>query len=382
MAKQRIHYLDNIRILFIIVILIHLTIIYGGDGGWYYKEVSRPDPVSKAFFLLLFVLNKTYGLGFFFMLSGLFTAVSLSRKGVKHFISDRILRLGVPLIFYALVLHPITRSLQNYFVYHQSIDFLGIFKSNIQYFSGKAVGPLWFVELLLIYSALFVAWHVLFPQHSPITPIEGKTKSFPGTKSIVYLIVGLSVLSFVVRIWFPFGWIYIPLALDLADLPQYTAYFIIGVYLPRTNWLALIDKAIATRWFRTAITLVVLVVTSVFVASLFVRIDMKQFAGGFTWQSALFSSWEMVYSFAMNISIFYFFRVKVNKQGKLAQFFSKNIYAAFIFHPFVITLLALLLKDIHLYPMVKYLLVAPIAVFASFGFGHLIRIIPGMNRIL
>jgi hypothetical protein len=32
--------------------------------------------------------------------------------------------------------------------------------------------------------------------------------------------------------------------------------------------------------------------------------------------------------------------------------------------------------------MVKYLLVAPIAVFASFGFGHLIRIIPGMNKIL
>jgi len=171
------------------------------------------------------------------------------------------------------------------------------------------------------------------------------------------------------------------LSLDLADLPQYTAYFIIGLYLPRNKWLALIDKKTAKRWFITVIALLVFMVLGVFIMYLFVKFDMKQFAGGLSWQSAVFSAWEMTYSFAVNIVIFYFFRVKVNKQGKLAQFLSKNIYAAFVFHPLVITLLALLLKDIHLYPMVKYLLVAPIAVFASFGVGHLVRIIPGMNRI-
>ena len=382
MAKQRIYYLDNIRILFVIVILIHLAIIYGSEGGWYYKEVTRPDAINQAFFLLLFILNKTYGLGFFFMMSGLFTAVSLKRKGTRRFIPDRLLRLGVPLVFYALVLHPLSRSLKTFFVYHQPIDFIGVFKNNILYFSGKAVGPLWFVELLLIFTFMFIAWDALFPAHSPLAERKNKQYSFPKTKQIVALIAVLSVISFVVRIWFPFGYVYVPLSLDLADLPQYATYFVIGLYLPRNNWLALIDKKTAKRWFTVVLSLIAGMILGIFMLTLFVKFDMKPFAGGFSWQSAVFSTWEMTYSFAVNIALFYFFRVKVNKQGKLAQFFSKNIYAAFVFHPFVITLLALLLKDIHLYPMVKYLLVAPIAVFASFGFGHLIRIIPGMNKIL
>lgn len=382
MTKQRIYYLDNIRILFVIVILIHLAIIYGSEGGWYYKEVKRPDAINSAFFLLLFILNKSYGLGFFFMMSGLFTSVSLKRKGTKKFIPDRLLRLGVPLVFYALVLNPIARSLKTYFIYHQNIDWIAIFKNNITYFNGNAVGPLWFVELLLIFTFIFIAWNALLPKYSPLAIKKNQQYSFPKNKSIVALIVALSILSFVVRIWFPFGYIFIPLSLDLADLPQYTAYFLIGLYLPRNNWLALIDKKTAKKWFFVVISLIVFMVLGVFISSLFVKIDMKQFTGGLTWQSAVFSSWEMAYSFAVNIVIFYFFRVKVNRQGKLAQFFSKNIYAAFVFHPLVITLLALLLKDIHIYPMLKYLLVAPIAVFASFGVGHLVRIIPGMNKIL
>ncbi len=382
MAKQRIYYLDNIRILFVIVILIHLAIIYGSEGGWYYKEVTRPDAINQAFFLLLFILNKTYGLGFFFMMSGLFTAVSLKRKSIKQFIPDRLLRLGIPLVFYALVLHPIARSLKTYFIYNQNIDWLAIFKNNIIYFNGSVVGPLWFVELLLIFTFLFIAWVAVFPNHSPLAEKKNQQYNFPKDKYVIALIVALSIISFVVRIWFPFGYVYVPLSLDLADLPQYTAYFIIGLYLPRNKWLALIDKKTAKRWFITMISLIIFMILGVFIASIFTKFDMKQFAGGLSWQSAIFSAWEITYSFAVNIALFYFFRVKVNKQGKLAQFFSKNIYAAFVFHPLVITLLALLLKDIHLYPMVKYLLVAPIAVFASFGFGHLVRIIPGMNKIL
>ena len=47
MDKQRFLYIDNLRILLItIVIGIHLSITYGGGGGWYYKEVPQPDLFS------------------------------------------------------------------------------------------------------------------------------------------------------------------------------------------------------------------------------------------------------------------------------------------------------------------------------------------------
>jgi len=381
--KQRVLFLDNIKILLaILVIIIHLAIIYGGEGGWYYKEVTRSDSINSAFFILLFLLSKSYGLGLFFMMSGLFSSISLRGKKTSQFIKDRLLRLGLPLLLFTFILAPLARSLQTYFVYHKSIDVFAVLKSNIIFFDGNAVGPLWFLELLLIFTFLFVGWNALFPNSSPITPGGKFYKGFPKTKSIIALIAGLFITSFIIRIWFPFGWIFKPLALELADLPQYTAYFIIGLYLPRTNWIEAIDRKTAKKWFIAMASLFALVILILLLVTQFLHIDIRQFAGGLNAYSALFTLWEMSYSVGMNILVLYFFRKKVNKQGKLARFFSKNVYAAFVFHAIVITLLALLLKDIHLYPMLKYLLVAPIAIFASFGVGHLFRIIPGLNKIL
>jgi len=382
-AKQRILYFDNIKIfLAILVILIHLGNIYGGVGGWYYTEAGRPDSFNSAFFILFFILNKSYGLGLFYMMSGLFTSISLQRKKTGRFLKDRLLRLGVPLLFFTLVLAPLTKSLKSYFVYHKSIDFLAVFKNNIVYFNGDVIGPLWFLELLLIFTLLLIGWHTLFPNTSPISSNGRRYKDFPKTKKIIVFIASLILVTFIVRIWFPFGQVYKPLALELADTPQYIAFFIIGLYLPRTDWLTSIDKRTANKWLIFIATLFALAILIYLAASHFLRFDIKQFIGGFNLFSALFTGWEMTYSVGMNIFILYFFRTYLNKQGRLSSFMSKNVYAAFVFHPLVITLLALLLKDIHLYPMVKYLLVAPIAVFASFGFGHLVRIIPGMNKIL
>ena len=169
MSKQRVLFLDNIKIfLAIIVIVIHLAIIYGGEGGWYYKEIKRSDDINSAFFILLFILNKSYGLGLFFMMSGLFSSISLSRKNTGQFVKDRILRLGVPLLLFTFILAPITRSLKTFFIYHKSIDLIAILKNNIVFFNGNAVGPLWFLELLLIFTFLFVGWNTLSPNTSPI----------------------------------------------------------------------------------------------------------------------------------------------------------------------------------------------------------------------
>lgn len=382
MAKQRILYFDNIKILLgILVIIIHLGIIYGGEGGWYYKEVKRPDSINSAFFILLFVLNKSYGLGLFFMMSGLFTSISLKGKKTSQFTTDRLLRLGIPLLLFTFILAPLTRSLQTYFIYHQRIDLVAIFKNSIVFFNGNAVGPLWFLELLLIFTFLFVGWNALFPNKSPIVTNGSFYKGFPKTKSIISLIAALSLVTFIVRIWFPFGWVFKPLSLELADTPQYIAYFIIGLYLPRTDWLKSIDKKTAKNWLIIIALLFTLAILLMITASHLLRIDVRQFTGGLNLYSALFTIWEMTYSIGMNILVLYFFRIKLNKQGKISIFLSKNVYAAFVFHPFVITLMALLLKDIHIYPILKYLLVAPFAIFASFGVGHLFRIIPGVNKI-
>ena len=44
MEKQRLLYVDNLRILLITMVIgVHLSITYGGGGSWSYKEVLQPD---------------------------------------------------------------------------------------------------------------------------------------------------------------------------------------------------------------------------------------------------------------------------------------------------------------------------------------------------
>ena len=382
MAKQRILYLDNIRILLaFLVIITHLAVIYGGGGGWYYKEVKRPDAATSALLTIIIIANKAFLLGLFFMISGMFTTLSMGKVSRAKFLTGRFIRLGIPVALYALIVHPLARVLQNVYLYGQSFEPFTIFKNNIIYFSGTAVGPLWFVELLFFFTLLFIGWHIFFPQNSPVLK-KTIDKGFPETKWIVAFIVVLSILTFVVRIWFPVGWLFKPFSLELANLFQYMAFFVVGLYLPRTRWFDSLSLKTGKVWMIITLTSVILAFLVLLAVSAFLAIDINLFAGGLTGFSALFVVWELVFSVGMAISLTVYFREKLNYQGKIARFFSGNVYAAFVVHPLVITAMALLLKDIHIYPLLKYFLVAPFAILASFGFGYLFRIIPGMKKIL
>ena len=69
----------------------------------------RPSATLSSVILGLFVItNQAYIMGFLFLLAGYFTPGSLERKGYARFLSDRFLRLGLPLLFFSLFLGPLT----------------------------------------------------------------------------------------------------------------------------------------------------------------------------------------------------------------------------------------------------------------------------------
>ncbi len=48
---QRLHWIDNLRILVIIlVVILHAAVTYSGIGGWYFKENGQVDTASTLFF--------------------------------------------------------------------------------------------------------------------------------------------------------------------------------------------------------------------------------------------------------------------------------------------------------------------------------------------
>lgn len=113
MNQSRLFYIDNLRIFLIsLVVLHHLSITYGAPGGWYYNESEAGFP--EVLFMSMFVAtNQSFFMGMFFMISAFFIIPSLERKGTGKFITDRLLRLGIPLLVFYFLLNPLTVFIRN-----------------------------------------------------------------------------------------------------------------------------------------------------------------------------------------------------------------------------------------------------------------------------
>ena len=380
-AKPRLLYIDNLRILLtILVILHHLAIGYGAPGNNIYVETGEISTVSTILLTLFVAINQAFFMGFFFMISSYFTPGSYDRKGAGAYVLDRLKRLGIPLMFYIVVIDPLLNFvLARYYDYEGSFrQFLSLYLQNLIDFRALGVGPLWFVAALLIFSLAYVLWRLVFPQPPATPPSEVKA---PSNWVIAAFALVLGLTTFVVRIWFPVGWEFRLLGFQVAHFVQYIALFIVGILAYRGDWFARISIAQGKFWLRMVLILIVLFpVLFVAVGALEGNVD-KAF-GGLHWQSLAYSVWEQFMCLAMVVTLLVGFRSRFNRQGSLAQKMSAAAYATYIFHRPTITLLALALVSISLDLALKFVLVAPLAVALSFLVGYIVKQLPVARDIV
>ena len=112
MTNRRLDYIDNIRILLsIVVILNHLAITYGAPGGWYYREfeITELGLIPMTVLVLFAAGNQAYSMGLFFLISGYFSAKSSATKKTQAFFFQRLIRLGLPVLLFVYLVSPILR---------------------------------------------------------------------------------------------------------------------------------------------------------------------------------------------------------------------------------------------------------------------------------
>lgn len=99
---NRVFYIDNLRVfLIMLVICHHLAIGFGAPGGWYYApHAAVLCHLRRAFTVCDYqpVFHESV-----FLCLGLFHSGLLKKKGVKNFLYDRLLRLGIPLAAYYFI---------------------------------------------------------------------------------------------------------------------------------------------------------------------------------------------------------------------------------------------------------------------------------------
>lgn len=120
--RRTLFFIDNLRIaLIMLVIAHHAGQAYGPTGDFWYFENSERASILWAFF----VVNRSFFMSLFFMISGYFLPASYDRKGARDFLNDRLRRLGVPLlVFFFIVIPAMTHTYYVNFRHYGDLPFL------------------------------------------------------------------------------------------------------------------------------------------------------------------------------------------------------------------------------------------------------------------
>ncbi len=377
MTERRLNYIDNIRIfLTAVVILNHLSITYGAPGGWYYNEfeVSQLKLIPMATLVLFAAGNQAYSMGLFFLLSGFFSAKSISNNGVQSYLPQRLIRLGIPILLYVYLISPILRITFRNITYNIPMNLGEILNIYMQINFGYELGPMWFIMLLLIFS--FILPFLI----KSIRRFSSQLR-IPGRYGFLLAAVFIGLLTFLIRIYLPIGYVFQPLNLQLPHVIQYIFMFFAGVFVYLVNWHERVQSISVKFWLPFTIGLIIIM------PILFILVggasgNVNSALGGVTWQSLAFSIWEQVYCLSMSATIISLFYNYLNKNTELSRELAASSYATYIFHPLVLVIFTALFQNFRMQPLAKFALLAAPTIILCFFAASLLRRLPGLKTIL
>ncbi len=378
--SKRLLFVDNLRILLICGVLVqHISDTYGSAGSWMYRDPATADTFTSTFLTALNSIGMAAGMGFFFLLAGYFTPRSYDRKGGTSFLRDRIIRLGLPWLVYSLLLEPLVV----YIAKGLPGSFWSFYPTYLHWVDSIADGPIWFVELLLYFSILYAAWRALARSRPQAASGTG---TVPGYRAIFGFILGLGLLSFVVRIWWPQYYQPSPFNLPAGYLLQYVCFYVLGIVAYRRNWLFTLTPRMGRDW-----SLIALLATLPFygVAIPYVLGGGTaggqpgiELAGGFHWLSFAYALWESFVIVGVCIGLLVLFRTRLNHQGRLAKGLAASVYTVYLIHPLVLVGFSYAFHVVTLYPLLKWGIAVLITIPLCFLISGVIRKIPLLNRAL
>jgi glucan biosynthesis protein C len=367
-VKERLFYIDNLRLLMIVfVVMHHLAVTYSSFGSWYYNESSHLDTLSTIWFAFYLSFQQGYFMGLLFLIAGFFVAGSYDRKGFGKFIGDRFKRLIIPSLIYMIVIPPLIEyaELGNKWSGFSLVGFL------------SDTGVMWFAVALFFFSLFYALIRLIF--RKPVTVSSTIQLKLSFTNAVILILI-ISVCTFLIRTVQPIGTNV--LNMQFCYFAAYIVLFIVGILGYRSNLLAKISYQIAKKWLICGIILGFLI-WLVLVIILTINGTTNSIDGGFTLQSAVFSVWGSFVVVAMCIGLIGVFREKFNRQSKLIKKMSDSSFAVYMFHPPIIVAVALLFSPLALLPIVKWIILCIICVPLCFAAAHFIfRRIPLLKDIL
>ncbi|WP_241474754.1 acyltransferase family protein [Nocardiopsis xinjiangensis] len=302
--RSRLAYIDNLRILLtVFVVLHHAAVTYGNLPVWFYTEPAQ-DPTGGLLDAFM-ALNQTFFMGFFFLVSGIFVPGSADRRGARSFLRGRLVRLGVPLLLFLLLLRPLVDA--GTYIEESA----GEMPYWLYYFVSWDPGPMWFVETLLVFALAYLLIRRFRPP-APERIARRRTGRLPGPAAIAGFTLGLVTLTYLWRVLVPATtyWPIVGLPTP-AFLPQYVLLFTVGVLAYRRGWFDAIPRA--AGWGGLAVALASLVFLA---PPALASLETALLPG--TWGSLLMAAFENTFAVGAILFLLWLFQRRFDRQGPSA----------------------------------------------------------------
>ena len=261
---NRLAFLDNLRTLMVLLVLIfHSGASYGSAVEFWPFHEENPSKIIDLFMFLL----DTFMMSILFFIAGYFALPSLQKRGVWHFLKDKLKRLGLPWLIVTILLLPLldylhyrSNSVNSGLLFrgyaeHWFLSIKRIAEFNIGWMNMSAYLDMtehfyqrymWYISLLILFFVLFTLLHAAKKKLIRMTE-QSIDDEAPSSKSVFlplaltgFLTILLFALAkfflysdFLDKGWFSLGNI---IQFQCGKLIIYACYFGLGIYAYSRKW--------------------------------------------------------------------------------------------------------------------------------------------------
>jgi surface polysaccharide O-acyltransferase-like enzyme len=354
----------------LLVVFHHTAITYGAIGGWYYREIDPSTKSLSGIVLILFcTINQAWFMGLFFLLAGYYTPASYDRHGPAGFARERLLRLGVPLLVYFFLLSPLTIALAQTAKGH---PFIGVFE--YVWIHGKLEpGPLWFVEALLIFAGLWMAWRAI------MKPRKTGAPPFPSNMALLAAALATGGAAFLIRLIWPVG---VNVAfLQLGYFASYVVLFLAGCAAADGRRLEHIPDDQKRIWLRVAwVALPILPILAALAPHVSWLAGHGE--GGWNAQALAYAFWEPFVAWGFIFGLLVYFQRRFAELKGVWPSLARRAYLIYIIHPPILVGTALAWRSVAAPALVKFVVTGSVACALCYLAAGLILRIPKAERIV
>jgi fucose 4-O-acetylase-like acetyltransferase len=356
MGEKRIYYLDNLKVFLTCLVIAHHSAHGYGNimGDWIYSNHEKTTWLYN-----FIVVNASFIMGLFFMISGYFIPMSFKNKSIKEFIISKTKRLILPVFFILIIIVPIYFYIGTNFKLHNIFTFWDYY-INVYWKMGKfSYEHGWFLVHLFLYSMVYAL------ARDFLKNTKFKKINKLRIRQVCMLAVVIGSLFFIVRFNYPtdkwitlFGFI----GMEPAHIAQYLFFFALGILAYHNDWFNNIDKKRGWFFIISGILMALITYFNVFIPRAIWKV--------------IWNNWGFYESFMgifISMGLIFIFREYLNNTNKFWTSVAKSAFIAYIVHNMFVVIFQVAFDGLVIGPSLKFAFVTILSIITSFGVSILFR---------